>query len=83
MNAKHLLAALAVTVLTAGTALAGELRHVVDKVNREAGTLEIGGETIHVREDVLNGVIEGSRYTVRWTEENGRKVATQVVQDDS
>jgi hypothetical protein len=82
MNAKHLLAALAVTVLTAGTALAGELRHTVDKVDREAGTLEIGGETIHVREDVLNGVIEGSSYTVRWTEENGRKVATQVVQDD-
>lgn len=83
MNAKHLLAALAVAVLTTGAALAGELRHRVDKVDREAGTLEIGGETIHASESQLNGVVEGSRYTVRWTEENGRKVATQIVQDDS
>lgn len=83
MDAKHVLAALALVVLTTGTALAGELRHRVDKVDREAGTLEIAGETIHATESQLNGVVEGSSYTVRWTEENGRKVATQIVQDDS
>ena len=84
MNAKALMGAvLAGCVVGAATASAGELRGRVDNVDREAGTLEIGGKTVHVREDVLNGVVEGSRYTVRWNETGGRNVATQVVQDDS
>lgn len=74
--------ALAVSLLAAGTAMAEELRTRVTKVDREAGTIEIGGQTVHVREDVLNGIVEGSRYVVRWDEVDGRKVANQVVQDD-
>lgn len=73
---------LALAFLSGHAALAEELRGRVTNVDREAGTLEIGGQTIHVREDVLNGVVEGSRYTVRWEESNGRNVATQVVQDN-
>ena len=83
MNAKTLIAAAAVSVLAIGTALAGEWRGRVDKVDRQAGTLEIGGQTVHASEGQLNGVIEGSRYVVRWDTVNGRNVATQIVQDDS
>ena len=83
MNVKTLLAALAVSVLTAGTAFAGEWRGRIDKVDRQAGTLEVGGQTIHASEGQLNGVVEGSRYTVRWSEEGGKKTATQIVQDGS
>ena len=83
MNVKTLVVALAVSVLAAGTAFAGELRARVDKVDRQAGTLEVGGQTIHASEGQLNGVIEGSRYTVRWSEEGGKNVATQIVQDGS
>lgn len=43
----------------------------------------LAGETIHATESQLKGVVEGSSYTVRSTEENGREVATQIVQDDS
>ena len=83
MNVKTLVTAFAVSVLAAGTALAGEWRGQIDKVDRQAGTLEVGGQTIHASEGQLNGVVEGSRYTVRWNEEGGRNVATQIVQDSS
>ena len=82
MNVKTLVAALAVSVLATGTAFAGEWRGQIDKVDRQAGTLEIGGQTIHASEGQLNGVVEGGRYVVRWSEQGGRNVATQIVQED-
>jgi hypothetical protein len=70
--------------LAAGPALAEELRAVVDKVDREAQTINVGPETIYVPEEsVLNGIKEGSRYVVRYEEEDGRYVLNQIVQDDN
>ncbi len=83
MNVKTLIAALTMSILAAGNAFAGEWRGRIDKVDRQAGTLEVGGQTIHASEGQLNGVVEGSRYTVRWSEQGGKNVATQIVQDDS
>jgi hypothetical protein len=70
--------------LAAGPALAEELRAVVDKVDREAQTISVGPQTIHVPEEsVLNGIKEGTRYVVRYEEQDGRYVLNQIVQDDS
>jgi Protein of unknown function (DUF1344) len=70
--------------LAAGPALAEELRAVVDKVDPEAQTINVGPETIYVPEEsVLNGIKEGSRYVVRYEEEDGRYVLNQIVQDDN
>ncbi len=71
-------------VLAAGSALAEEIRAVVDKVDREAQTINVGNETIHVQEEsVLNGIMTGTRYVVRYEEVDGRKVLNQIVEDDS
>ena len=71
-------------VLAAGPAPAEELRAVVDKVDREAQTINIGTETIYVQEEnVLNGIMTGTRYVARYEEVDGRKVLNQIVEDDS
>jgi hypothetical protein len=84
MNRITALAPALALVLAAGSTVAEELRAVVDKVDREAQTINVGPETIHVPEEsVLNGIMTGTRYVVRYEEVDGRKVLNQIVQDDS
>ena len=78
---RTLLATLSIVACGIGSAVAGEYRGQVTEINREAGTLQAGPQTVHVSKNRLRGMVANSRYVVVWETRNGRAVATSIRED--